>query len=585
MNGLDATSVNRTLGQIDSHINALGDAVRMVGGQVSAVGAETAMTRTELSQLRTDFERFVLEAGRTANVQRAETKVGALQGQVEHEFGHYKVVRRSAVGILQQFDTGLVSEETVRNIGEQLMVQTPRYWLAPVLVALASWVGDDRYLCERAVEEAFRRSPTKSPLFFALVLRRQGREEAAVRWLRHYLNGLDPTTLGRDFAVILEAISQGAFGPAGRELASQSLDRWRVLLAADDEVNDAQVKRWRVECEEHAGPVTPESFPRLAKTCPQWPALQQALSGAETHRALQDKYGALMAEEKPVTMRLEDAVDDILDRLVSEYDNEELPLRRELAFQQAVIDNVGDLDRAQATADAGAAVFEETLDYLTIQTTSSLQPDQIGVSRATQRMAVAACHEWFGRAHQEFTLGYRSALPTDVEAQLDYQHTIASRIFQLPQWKGSFETPLEDLERDLAAHWDRHTKAYIAGFAYDWRRKAILPAVIVALLFIVLVGASAGVAFFLAAVVGGIWAAVIYSRYDSARKAQKQAAQLIAQAKQESIAELRGAGAELTDWASRYRAADGEEPRTRQLIASIATAAHGGSHYDGRLVG
>ena len=142
-------------------------------------------TAGELSQLRADFLAFTQQSERRANLQRAETKIGVLQDKLEHEFGHHKVVRRTATGLLQAFDVGLVSEESVRSVSEELMIQTPRYWLAPALVALAAWSADEKSLCERAVAEAYRRSPTKTALLFTLVLRRQNRLESSARWLQH----------------------------------------------------------------------------------------------------------------------------------------------------------------------------------------------------------------------------------------------------------------------------------------------------------------------------------------------------------------------------------------------------------------
>jgi hypothetical protein len=207
-----------------SELNGLSRQVRDVGNlvirveqqlgnvnkQVSSVAAEQQETRTELGQLRADFLKFVLQAELTANAQRAETKKAGLLDQLDHEFGHHKVVRRTATGLLQAFDIGIVSLETARSVAEELMIQTPRYWLAPALVALAAWSADDRSLCDRAIEEAFRRSPSRTSMFFSLILRRQGRLPSATRWLRHYLDATDPMALGRDFAVILEAVAQGA---------------------------------------------------------------------------------------------------------------------------------------------------------------------------------------------------------------------------------------------------------------------------------------------------------------------------------------------------------------------------------------
>ena len=37
---------------------------------------------------------------------------------------------------------GNISNAVATNVAEELMIQTPRYWLAPALVALAAWSHD-----------------------------------------------------------------------------------------------------------------------------------------------------------------------------------------------------------------------------------------------------------------------------------------------------------------------------------------------------------------------------------------------------------------------------------------------------------
>jgi hypothetical protein len=578
-------TLRRQVGELQNMVVQVNQMVGQVSGQVASVGQKAQETDDRLRKLAQDFESFVLHAQRTANVQRAETRIGVLEAQVDHQFGHHKVVRRSAVGVLQGFDTGLVSEETVRAVSEQLMIQNPRYWLAPVLVALGAWAADERELCDRAVQEAFRRSPGRTSLFMALVLRRQGRRESAVRWLRHYLAAQDPNALGRDFAVILECIAQGAFGPAGLELVQERLDAWRDLLLNDEAKQQAQVDRWRAEVESHTGGPSGNRYPRLAAVSPQWPQMDRVLAAAAAHRPLIDKYSALAAEEISGQDRLEDAVDDILDRLVNEYDDEELPLRRELALNAAVIRHHGDEEASRRDVDADSASLETTLDYLTIQTSSALNPAAIGVSRSTQRIAVASCHEWFARAHAVFTKDYREMLPPNVEAVFESSHNIGATAFKLPRWSGSFTQPMEQLERSLAEHWDRTAQPVIDGMAFDWRRKAILPAVVVVVALVVLTACARVPGFLIALAAGGVWALVLYNQSQAAAKRQQEARDFFARAKQDSITQLRGAGAELTDWSMAFREADSQEQAVRGLIGDLATAGNAASPFESRVVG
>jgi hypothetical protein len=553
-----------------------------VGSEVSAVSTAQRQTHSDLAQLRADFLAFTQASERRAAIQRAETRIGSLQDQLEHTYGHHKVVRRTAVGLLQAFDVGLVSEEAVRSISEQLMIQTPRYWLAPALVALSAWSADEPELCERAIAEAYRRSPAKTALLFTLVLRRQERLDGSARWLRHYLQSQDPAALGRDFAVILEAVAQGAFGPAGRAAVDDTLASWSEALDNPDS-QAAQVARWRVEVEAHAAPPA-RDFPALNAVSPQWPQLSTALSGAEGHQPLLDKYRALMAEEMRTQERIEDAMDDILDRLVTEYDNEELPLQRELAYNKAVVDRDGDLDAAKTAAANIAAVFEETLDYLTIQTFSALDPASIGVSRATQKIAVASCRPWFEKAHDEATSAYRQQLPADVGVQFSGSHNIGAQTFQLPDWQGQLSTGLPQLEQSLGQHWDRNTADYVDSLAFPVQRKVVAPAIVTLFVAIVSFAINPIAGLLITLAVAGIWGLRLYQQYEQSIKAQAQARELLANWKQESLTQLRAAGAELTDWGSRFSAADGKAEEARSFIASLDTAGHGATTYETRTI-
>jgi hypothetical protein len=557
--------------------------VGQVGVEVAHVGQRAAETNDRLTQLAQRFEQYVIQAERTANVQRAETRIGVVEAQLEHKYGHYKVVRRVALGILQGFDNGLISQERIRDISEELVMQTPGYWLAPVLVALRAWAADDQVTCERAITEANSRSPQHTALFMALVLRRQGRPESSLRWLRHYLAALDPTQLGREFAMILECISQGAFGPGGVQIVQERLDRWRERLLSDDGVQQAQVARWRSELERYVGVSSQARFPRLAGVSPQWPQMDAALSRASAHDALIANYSAMAAEEITAPERLEDQVDDILDRLVTGYDDDELPLRREHAGHEAVVRHDGDLGAAQRALETDLLALDKKLDYLTIQSESALNPEKLGVSRATQRMAVSSCHDWFGRAHAAYSMEYRAALPSNVDAIFESTHNAAGTVFRLPRWVGSFTQPMETLEQSLAQHWDRAAQPFIDGLAYKWGANLIAP-IAVGVVGLICFGATwlPGIVFVLLAV--GIWAFVLYSQAQTAAARQQEVRALLERAKQDSAQQLRGAGAEVVDWTAAFRQADSREPAVRALIADLATAGSNASPYERRVV-
>lgn len=558
--------LSKRISELSSNIAALHGQVELVNRGVGTVQRTTSETRNDLSELRAEFDEFRNTSQRLANVQRAEIKIGAVQDTIGREFGHHEVVRRSATGMLQAFDIGLVSEETVRNISEQLMIENPRYWLAPALVALSAWSSDNPGLCDKAVAEAYRRSPDKCALFFALITRRQGRFDASIRWLRHYLNTQDPTRLGRDFATVLEAVSQGAFSAAARDMVQDVLAKWSEELLSDDNTIKSQIANWHHEVVSYSASTRAPRYPNLAALSPQWPSLDTALTGASAHEPLRAKYDDLLHADIRPSDRLEDAVDDILDTLVKEYDVDELPRRRELAALEAIIAHDGDLAQAQVTGARAQSALGETLDYLTIQTSSALTPGEIGVSKATQRVAVGACADWFRAAHDQHSKEYRAAIPSDVQASFGGSQPVAERIFTLPPWSSSFNRPLAELESSLKNHWDTHARPWIDALRYNWQKACIAPALAMFVILILIGQVSLAFAVVAALVVGGVWALIIRSRYQKAEAAVAQATTILDDAKKKAVHELRSARAELDDWQLEFRDRDAEAPKVHTLI-------------------
>lgn len=563
---------------LDAHLE-------LVGNQVESVGAAQQQTRAELADLNGEFTRFVQRQELAASLQRAETQVGVLENRLDIEFGWHKKVRATAASLLRAFDSGLVTQETVDHATEMLMLENARYWLAPAARALAAWSGNDAALCDTAIANACEFAPQRTALFFALVLRRQNRQRASVRWLRHYVTYLDPRALSREFAVVLESVAEGAFGPGGRALIGETVAGWREVLDKDDAAQDAQVDRWRFVIEEHRPAGAGDAFARLRDLSPQWPALEEVLRSAEAHQPFVDHYGPLAAAEHAPSASIEDSVDDILDRLVRDYDPEELPMRRQLQEQEEIVKHRGDRDAAQAAVDAAEGGWGETLDYLTLQTQAALDPESIGVSPATQQVALATCADAIKQAHASFCAGYRLSKPLEVEAAFPVQHPLGDTTYELPAWSGNLTTTaLPELEKSLGDHWDASTKPFLSSLHFPYSRKMTVAGVVSGLILLACVFINPVFGILVGGAVFGIWALRISRQRKAMEALRAKYAQVLAQLRQKALEDLRGAAAELTDYQSRYTERDRQEEDVRNLVTRFADLGGGRGAFESRAV-
>lgn len=563
--------------QLQRMVAALAGDVETVGHGVAVVGQQTHETKSEVQSLRNRVEAFIDENRKTANVQRAEIRRTSCLQELEKNFKEHDSVRSHAVSVLQGLDTGVVDKDLMSRAVQAGFLRTPSYWLSPALIGLAAWIQHDRDRAEKAVAEAFRRDAAKTSLAYALILRRQGRMSASIAWLSHYLETQDPRELGRDFAVLLESASQGAFGPKAESVVRERMSIWREQLLTDPGMVDEQVRRWRLEIDG----LTPRfafEYPALKTLSPEAPVLERVLHRASTHARISQKYEAILNAETPKHISVEDAIDDILDRLVSDYDEEELPLRRDLIMAEAIIECDGDLDRAKAQGQLAQDALQETLDYLTIQSSSALRPVSIGVSLATQRVAIGACSAWFARAHQEFSRDYRKDVPADVTAHIQLDAPVASKTFTLPAWSGSISGDMNQAESSLVAHWDANTKPFLDSLVYNPTRDVAFAVVTCVLTLVILGVLNIFVGVFGALVAGGIWWFVIHNRNARAQQNIVTGQKVLAELKAVSIRDLRMAGAQLVDWTTAYKAADQEAKVAEATITKFVGTEDGTPH-------
>ena len=508
---------------------------------VDRVSNTQDVTQSELRELRAQFEDFLLRDELARNLQLAQTKIIAVRQELEANYGHYREVRRLATGTLQGMDARIISQEIIRATAEKLMLTAPRYWLAPALVALAAWIRDDKALAHRALTEALRRDNDKTALFFAIVLRRQQRDDATARWLAQYVARQDASALSQEFTVVLDATATGALGPAAKPMVMEYMTEWYERLSADPQVVAAQVARWRQLIEGMRTQVDP-GFTALPAISPTWPLLKDLYEGATVHGRGEAHFRGIFERPLRIDPRLVDRVDDILTTLVTAYDAEEAPHRRQELELANIIEHDGDRRAAAAATAAALSVHDETVDFLTLLTNAGFFPEQVGASDGTQRLAIALAKDWVVEAAGQLEAENVAAMPTSVELAID-------------GWTGTIDERAseQDLVASVRAHIDADTQRQIDAVRFGGGPlvAAVLGGVLLLFaLFTLAQGAGIGALFLaLPAFALGGWSAVQYQKLQPQRDHLRRVGE---QRKAQATEQVRAAIAELVDWRSAW---------------------------------
>ena len=406
------------LSLIERSLSNLAGSIDYVNNRVDQVDDNVKIVYNEVEKLANEFREYVEMQSLANRKAEAKMNLSAIRDKLKDNFGHYDVVRRTATGILQANDLAIVKSSMLSHVTEKQMIETPNYWLTPCLVALAAWINDDKALAERALAEGIRRNDEKTSLFFGLICRRIGRENSSLKWFARYLEAQDEEKLDRKAVIVLDAFASGLLGNDTENFVYQQIQEWMSNLEAKPGFTERQLDNWKNAINSKRVPLKSGLYPYLEKYSNTWDNLQDVLEGANLNNDLYE-YFKKVFEQKEETKKLKVELDKILDSLVTEFDEEELPLKREEQFEELVVRYNGSESKAHAQMALEKSVYDDYRDFMQLLTDASMNPEESKSSVATQKFATALSRNNIVTAFNDIVAQNRMNVPYDIEINVD----------------------------------------------------------------------------------------------------------------------------------------------------------------------
>lgn len=406
------------LNYIENRLNSLQNNIEVIDSNLGTLNNNVQIVYDKIDALANDFNTFVQEQTKANRLTQAHTIIVQVRQELEKKYGHYDIVRRTTTGILQADDLGIVKKDTISAATEELMISTPNYWLAACLVALSAWINDQKELAYKALGESIKRNDEKTSLFYTLVCRRASRRSASLRWLQRYLAKQDEENLDRQTIIVLDAYASGLMGADSEGVISKQMGVWMDHLTEKPGFVEQQTRQWSDAILQKRRPLSPNQYQYLQKYSRTWDVLKSVMEGAMLHEELL-KYLTDIFDKNVSSDSLKIQLDEILTSLVTDFDNEELPLRRKEKFEQFVIDCGGDESAARQMMTIEQTAFEEHKDFTQLLTDAAMKPESSNANVSTQKFAIALSKEWISNAYNDITAANRAKYPREIEINVD----------------------------------------------------------------------------------------------------------------------------------------------------------------------
>lgn len=407
-------------------LKAIQQNVKLLNSNIVTMNGNINSIAGALAAFRGQFEAYADRDARVQAAQRATTQMGNLEQQLETQFGQNKELRRIAEGIMQATDLAGVRTETILSSAEELMVKTPRYWLAPAVLVLARWVSASqdssendiqktRQVMSNMLNEAYRRDRNKTALFFGVVCRRANLIEESNAWFEDYMSFQTPDAVDRSVVMLLNLYTGGAMGEGEAEAHMLGLIyKWQY-----DQLHDPSgayrkqlVNDWKAKCREliEFAPASHSDFQALEKFSQIWDSLSHSLKASQLHHEF-IKYMNHELGLRDFKQDTNEVLDSALRSLVSDYDGEELPIRREYEYQKLIVDLGGNKQVADTLRGIKDDILTETKPMVSILTDAARDSNLTSSTAATHVFALKSQMPWIKEAYEEVVADYRKNTP------------------------------------------------------------------------------------------------------------------------------------------------------------------------------
>ena len=419
-----STSVNIDLHGIERRIDTLSAATRRIQEDVShnsqkldSLNSDLSRVQSDLRTLKKSFEQFVNENRKATALQKAATELIRVRQELEQQFGGYKTVRETMLGVLQATDLALVKKTTISQVTEELMLSTPDYWLAPCLVAVSAWIGNDRDLASRAIAEAVRRDEEKTALTMALICRRNNRTDTCYEWLSLYFARQSAANFTKSNFTYLNAYLNGVFGPDEKHMCDDYVAKWmKEIQENGGDFESRQVEQWRDFCSDFTVDLEGQ-FPQLSSCVQEYSAISEYIGRIRSVDSIASTFSKMKHTEVD-QQKLKKDIDQTLVTLISRYDTKEEPLRKEEQYLTAVRRFDGDTAAAKAyILESERRQTEETIDLIGQMTNVIVQKE--GSRPSEKKTAVSFLSSYIRGGFERYITEKKESFPQTVTLEID----------------------------------------------------------------------------------------------------------------------------------------------------------------------
>ena len=412
------SNASQAINSLDQTINSFKSRVDV---KVNDVNTSTASIQATTNKIYENIEKFKTDMLHGEEKQIAHENILRIDQIIKEQFSNHIAIRRTVMGVVRDFDINLVRNSTIQELSEELWITSSRYWLSYALIAITAWVNNYPDVAKNALAESGRKDAIKTTLFFCLMNLRFGRMDAAKKWFYEYFKTLDPTMLQQETAILLQSFLNGIFGK-DKELEHEVIeliDEWITIINDNEEISNELLNGYETYIANLNAPVQ-FSYQSILQYCTNSGQLEKTYKDVSKFEMLLEFVKSLDVEAEPQDdENYKSRIDAILINLISNYDAEELELKKQQEYYRCIVENNGMVEQAEAQYQAMEELQNTSFNIGKQMIKWAIYDDSDQTDVQVRKFGFQNTKSWFKSAVDNFDGKVQEAYPTEYKLHID----------------------------------------------------------------------------------------------------------------------------------------------------------------------
>jgi hypothetical protein len=389
--------------------------------QMSWLSDEVGTAEISAKQVFDALSELTASYGAFKRISTASKNMTQFTDEYNTKFFYYNELRRITLGYVIGLDAHIISGESMRKRVEKTYLQNSDYWLAYSITAVMLWASDEKEAADRAMSKSLSINYFNACLFFLLINLRFNRIDTARKWYINYLDRADMNNVGNEWQYLLQAYLAGAFG-ADQEFQEQIAACFKNMLAQVEVTTVDFGKKFSDKAFEFAQlflHTTEQDYGMLRKTCAEYEEMKRLLSTAEKNTKIAKYYNELAEAEVDEGKDLAQRIENVLYSLISNYDEDELRVVKNIKYNEAIVAAKGDENAAWSKYSAMFADENQNKSLSDMLLRWAFDEDSSQTSIIVKRFSITFMKEWIAKGFARFAESYRQGEKQKYSVDID----------------------------------------------------------------------------------------------------------------------------------------------------------------------